>query len=147
MTIHVLDDPLGWVASHPERWFHSGHVNAVELVQSLSADALLSGAHDVVVQQDRDVWVVASSMNWLLVPSVSIPELFVRIVAHAGAGPNSMRGEVLLNAFCPEIVAVVSGATTFMKGAGTVRASADKVLAQDAKLIAAVAFRLPGMNQ
>jgi hypothetical protein len=144
MTIRVHDDAVMWVAAHPERFFHSGGVNAIELVQSLSADALLSGAQDIVVHQDGDIWVVASSTNWLAVPSLTIPDLFGRVVPHPGAGPNSMRSEVLLNAFCSDVVAVTSGSVAFVKGSATVKDSTDKVLAHNAILIAAVAFRLQG---
>jgi hypothetical protein len=142
MSIRVQDDALTWVVAHPERFFHSGQVNEIELVQSVSADALLSGAQDLVVHHDGDIWVVASSANWLAVSGLSVQDLFVRVVPHPGAGPNSMRGEVLLNAFCAEVAAITSGSTMFVKGGGAVRVSADNVLSQRANLITAVAFRL-----
>src|SRR5208283_1760200 len=95
-----LENPVPWARSRPERFFRSGTPNALELAQSVWADATLSGAADVLVHHDDEQWVIAASTNWLIDTNVSPSDLFVRVVPLAAAGPNSMRSELLLNAFC-----------------------------------------------
>lgn len=142
MTLTTLENPVEWVLAHPERYFKTGAANDLELAQSVWLDATLSGASDVIVHREAAVWVIAGSANWLADSKAASPDLFVRIVALPAAGPNSMRSEILLNAFCTEVVAVAAGASVFQKGSGPVQAALDSVLQRWTGLDTAVGFRL-----
>ena len=137
-----MDDPVYWVHSHPERFFKTGVANEIDLAQSIWMDATLSHVPDVLLHHDDKLWVVAGSANWLVENGLLASDLFVRVVPLSVAGPNSMRSEILLNAFCTEVVAVIAGVTVFTKGGGTVSASLGRVLQRWSGLEAAVGFRL-----
>jgi hypothetical protein len=136
-------DPVQWVLTHPERFFKTGKPNELELAQAVWLDATLSGVRDVLVHHENEIWVIAASGNWLTEGALSTPELFARVVPLAPAGPNSMRSEILLNAFCTEVVAVVGTSVSFAKGGGAVRTEADIVM-KHSGLAAAIGFRLRG---
>ena len=142
MTLTTIDDAVEWVLGHPERFFRTGAANEVELAQWVWMDAALSGVPDVLVHHELGVWVVAGSANWLADQKLTVGDLFERVVPLSAGGPNSMRSEILLNAFCSEVVAVVSGAVAFTKGTGSVRAVIDRVLQDWVRLEAAIGFRL-----
>ena len=141
MTMKTIDDPVPWVFAHPELYFKTAKPNELELAQSVWMDATLSGSGDVLVHHDDAVWVVAASTNWLTEESHTALELFERVVPLAAAGPNSVRSEILLNAFCSEVIALVGGTTVFAKGNGTVKSVLDAVVTRWG-LAAAVGFRL-----
>jgi hypothetical protein len=64
------------------------------------------------------------------------------MVTHPAGGPNSLRSEVVLNAFCAEVVAIADGDLVFNKGDGAARSTLEAVLRRWAGLEAGVAFRL-----
>jgi hypothetical protein len=142
MTLKTIDDPVPWVLAHPERYFKAGKPNDLELAQSVWIDATLSGCREVMVHHDGAVWAIAGSANWLREKTLSAPDLFVRVVPLAAAGPNSMRSEILLNAFCTEVVALVGSAVVFDKSASTVRPVLEDLLRRWTGLEAGIAFRL-----
>jgi hypothetical protein len=141
MTVKTMDDPIQWVLAHPERFFKTAKPNGLELAQSVWLDATLSGMRDVLIRHDGDVWVIAASGSWLQEGALTTSDLFARIVPLAAAGPNSMRSEILLSAFCTEVVAVVGTSTAFAKGTGTIRTEVHTLL-QRSGLAAAIGFRL-----
>ena len=142
MTLKTLDDPRPWVLAHPERFFKTGKPNDFELAHGVWLDATLSGCRDVMVHHDGPIWAIAGSANWLTERTLSAPELFVRVVPLGPAGPNSVRNEILLNAFCTEVFALVGGAVVFDKAAGTVRPVLEDLLRRWAGLETGIAFRL-----
>lgn len=142
MTLEMLDDPVQWVLAHPERFFRNRTPNTLELVQSIWMDATLSGVSDVLVHHEDEVWVVAGSANWLIEGNLTGADLFVRVVPVKAGGPNSMRSEILLNAFCAHVVAVVAGSPIFAKGGSNLSAPMDRVLQRWPTLEVAVGFRL-----
>jgi hypothetical protein len=142
MTFRVVENPVEWVRGRPEMYFVAGSPDAFELVRAVWGDAVLSGVSDILVHHDVSAWVVAGSSNWLTDSRVPSAELFSRIVPLAAAGPNSQRSEILLNAFCSEVVAIAAGTEIFCKGTGSVRTLIDDVFRRWRGLETAVAFRL-----
>ncbi|MCA9591440.1 MAG: hypothetical protein KC657_39360 [Myxococcales bacterium] len=142
MTLKPIDDAVSWVLAHPERYFKAGKADDLELAQSVWMDATLWGCRDVIVHHDGAVWAIAGSANWLHEKPLSAPDLFVRVVPLTAAGPNSMRSEILLNAFCTEVVALVGATVVFEKSATTVRPVLDDLLRRWTGLEAGIAFRL-----
>jgi hypothetical protein len=114
MLIETIDDPVSWVASHPERYFKNGTANAFELMRAVWMDAMLSSVPNVLVHQGT-VCVVAGSVNWMVEESFSTKDLFGRITPLSAGGPNSIRSEILLNAFCRDVVAIHEGVVHFTK--------------------------------
>lgn len=141
MTFRTVDDPVQWVRSHPEMYFKTGKPDDFALAQWVWSDAVLSGCRDVIVHHESSVWVVGGSANWLVENALAGADLFHRVVPLARGGPNSMRSEILLNAFCSDVVAVVASTPVFTKGSGSVNAIVDDVLRQWPGLGAAVGFR------
>lgn len=142
MTLKTIDDPVPWVLAHPERFFKTGKPNELELAHGVWLDATLSGCREVMIHRDGPTWAIAGSANWLKEQAVSAPDLFIRVVPLGPAGPNSMRSEILLNAFCTEVVALVGGALVFDKSASTLRSVLEDLLRRWAGLEAGIAFRL-----
>lgn len=141
MTFTTIDDPVEWVRGHPEMYFRTGKPVDLELAQWVWSDAVLSGCEDVLIHHAGSVWVIAASANWLIEKTRSAADLFVHVIPLAAGGPNSMRSEILLNAFCTEVVAVVGPTPAFAKGAGLVRTELDALM-QRSGLAAAIGFRL-----
>ena len=142
MTFRVVENAVEWVRGRPEMYFAAGSPDIFELVRAVWGDAVLSGVADILVHHDVSAWVVAGSSDWLTDGEVQPAELFSRIVPLAAAGPNSQRSEILLNAFCSEVVAISAGTEIFCKGAGSVRTLIDDVFGRWPDLHTAVAFRL-----
>jgi hypothetical protein len=104
MTLKTIDDPVPWVRAHPERFFKTGKPNDLELAHGVWLDATLSGCRDAIVHHDGPIWAIEGSRNWLTEKTLSAPDLFIRGVPLGPEGPNSMRSEIVLNAFCTEVL-------------------------------------------
>jgi hypothetical protein len=142
MTLNVLDDALSWVRSHPERFFAGGRPTEFDLTRMVWTDAVLSGAQQALSLQASPFWVVAASTDWLKDAGVPIEALFAKLLPLAGAGPNSARSEVVLNAFCSEVGAFSQGKVTVVRGGAAIeRVLCDVVTSQNG-LVGAVAYRL-----
>jgi hypothetical protein len=142
MTLQSMNDPVSWVRAHPERYFRSGAPNALELAYGLWSTASVWGARDVLIHSHEETWVVAATANWLVEEQLSGAELFSRIVPQRAAGPNSMRSEVIVNAYCSEVVALVAGELVYFKGSLAPKDEVDRVLRAWSGLQAAIGFRL-----
>jgi hypothetical protein len=136
MTLAILDNSLDWVKTHPERFFSNGAPNEIELIRAVWMDAMLLGADAVLVT------IVAASLNWLTHPLFGPHELFVRLVALPEAGANGVRSEVLLAAFCRDIVACADDAILFEHGDRAIAETVLSVLVANSAMRAAVGFRL-----
>lgn len=139
-----MNDALAWVRLHPERYFVDGMPTAIELARSVWSDAIFCGSSEVVTHYERhsDIWVIAAQAHWLDTDAISAEELFTRIVPLAGAGPNSMRSEIVVNAFCNEVAAFDSSRYVFTKGTGLVKSALNTLLMNWPSLGAGIAFRL-----
>ena len=146
VPMKTLDDPLRWLLLHPERFFRSEMPNGRDLAEWVRADAMLSGSSDVLVHNVDDFWVVAAPTSWLHHNELSPEEMFRRMIPQPTAGPNSMRGEVLLNAFCSDVVATVSGKVVFSKGNVATEELVRRFLRRRPRLEAAIAFRVPSQG-
>jgi hypothetical protein len=105
-------------------------------------DAILSGAQEVLTVHANPFWVVAASTDWLNDARVPLDALFAKLMPLAGAGPNSARSEVVLNAFCFEVGAFSQGKVTVVKGSIAVEQVLHQVISSQSGLIAAIAYRL-----
>jgi hypothetical protein len=142
MTLAILDNSLDWVKTHPERFFSNGAPNEIELIRAVWMDAMLLGADAVLVKRHAGVTIVAASLNWLTHPLFGPHELFVRLVALPEAGASGVRSEVLLAAFCRDIVACADDAILFEHGDRAIAETVLSVLVANSAMRAAVGFRL-----
>jgi hypothetical protein len=137
-----LPAPVEMVRSRPEMYFPPGKRRDIRLAQGVSLDAMLSGCREIVARNEGDVWVIAASANWLRHEAISGPALFERIISLAPVDPNGMRTEIVLNAFCTEVVAVVGSEVVFEKSAVTVKPVLAEVFRKYSELCAGIGFRI-----
>lgn len=142
MPLNVAGDALSWVRSHPERFFAGGVPTEFELARMTWMDAVLSGADQVATIHTDPFWVIAASTDWLMGAGLPIDDLFRRLMPLVGAGPNSARSEVVLNAFCSEIGAVSQGTITIVRGGNRIADVLQRGLASQGGLVAAIAYCL-----
>ncbi|MEW6747706.1 MAG: hypothetical protein AB1486_33670 [Planctomycetota bacterium] len=142
MDINVVDDALSWVVSHPERFFTSGKPTELELLRSVWMDAVLCGATEVATVRKHGHWIVGASADWLGQTDIAPSELFTRLVPLPQAGPNSVRSEILLRAFCSEVGAVSKGRFLTIKGGKEVEGLLTQFFSEHQTLRGAVAFQL-----
>ena len=120
MAFNVIDDAVSWVRNHAERFFITGKPNEFELVRSVWMDAILCDAKYVVTVHRDGFWIVGASTDWLEQAQVSVEDLFTKLLPLPAAGPNSVRSEVLLNAFCADVWAASTEQVQHVKGAGEI---------------------------
>jgi len=105
--IQVLDDPIGLIRKKPGMFTRSIPVSGIELATNIVSEALLltKGKGRVTTFCTDTWWVVASDVDWIANESEHpIQDIFSRILPLPQAGPNSMRGEVLLTAFARDVI-------------------------------------------
>ncbi len=82
-------------------------VSGVELATNIVSEALLltEGKGRVTTFVTDTWWVVASDVDWIAnEPDYLVEDVFSHSIPLPQAGPNSMRGEVLLKAFARDVV-------------------------------------------
>ncbi len=86
-------------------------------VERILGDAPYASASECAVWRLNEWWTIASTTDWLAGhPDCTPEEMFHRIVAMPEAGQNTMRGEVLLTAFMPQVVTATPAACTVISG-------------------------------
>lgn len=105
MTVKIVD-ALEWVRSRPQQFFKQGKPDPVHLLVYLMADVVELGKGECVIRNFHHWWIIGSDVDWLASVPCAIPELFRRVVPAPQHGEHSMRGEVLLGAFCSDVSVV-----------------------------------------
>ncbi|MBI3971022.1 MAG: hypothetical protein HY332_07005 [Chloroflexi bacterium] len=118
-------------------FFRSGRFSPEAAAVELVGEALLCDVLDVTVERLGDWWIVSSSQDWL--SAADVEKVFRRIVPFPEAGPNSMRAEVLLAAFCRDVVTQGSGRRLAI--AGSPDAALTALFERTCRQGRAVAFR------
>ncbi len=106
-AVQVLDDPIGFIRKKPGMFTRSSPVSGVELATNIVSEALLliKGKGRVTTFLTDTWWVVASDIDWIANESEHpVEDVFSHILPLPQAGPNSMRGEVLLTAFARDVI-------------------------------------------
>jgi hypothetical protein len=113
--IFIMNEPLEFIKQRPKMFLRN--ISGVELAMAVVAGACLMTEKPVTVRHKEPWWLVGSEMDWLgSQPGVSIQDFFSRIIPFPEAGPNSMRGEILLAAFAADIVVHGKPDTCVVKG-------------------------------
>jgi hypothetical protein len=100
--LRVLDDPLDWIRARPGMFFTQGVFSPEAAASEIVGEALVCQVTEVTVTRLADWWIISGAQDWL--PSGAAETPFRRIVPFPEAGANSMRAEVLLTAFCRDVV-------------------------------------------
>ena len=138
MTVKLVD-AFEWVRSRPQQFFGRDRPDAVHLLAYLMADVVELGKGECLIRRSGPWWIIGSDFDWLTNVSCAVSELFRRVVPAPQHGEHSMRGEVLVGAFCPDISVV--GADGLVRIAGNEPEEA--VLLKTAGMKRAIVFRLP----
>jgi hypothetical protein len=138
MTVEIID-ALEWVRSRPRQFFGRDRPDPVHLLAYLMADVVELGNGECLIRKSGRWWIIGSDFNWLANASCAIPELFRRVVPAPQHGEHSMRGEVLLGAFCSDISVIGTDGVTRVLGDEPEEATLLKV----AGVRHAIMFRLP----
>lgn len=99
-----LPDPLTHVRSHPEMYLPAGRLEPSDFAARIAADALACGAGRTLAVHHDTWWAVAADIDWLAGGAPAVADLFRRVIPLPQAGPNSMRGEILLGAFADDVI-------------------------------------------
>ncbi len=103
--LEIIDDPRPWIRDHPERFLGRRTPDGYLLAGNLATDALLLTGAPVTLARAGDWWLVACQVDWMSMGDGDPAEYFRRVVPlPPEAGPNSLRTEVLLGAFCEVVV-------------------------------------------
>ena len=118
-------------------------VSGAELAANIVGDALLLTSGHVTAFRNAAWWVIASDIDWIAIQSSSsVEDLFSRIVPLPQAGPNSMRGEVLLVAFARDVVTQSENSRHVVKGDISMHDQVWEILNSDPTWKRLIAFRL-----
>lgn len=110
--ITILDDHIHLIRSHPEMYLRVQPTQAVELAQWLVGNiALLEPKAEItLVRHKHDWWLIGSDVDWLVGDERALEdrlEVFNKITPFPEAGVNSMRCEILLKAFCSDLITLM----------------------------------------
>ncbi|MDH3605151.1 MAG: hypothetical protein OEU26_36610 [Candidatus Tectomicrobia bacterium] len=113
----AMDNSVDYVRRNRRKFLQAEQVEPIELTERLLGDALYAGASECTVLRHKDWWIIISSTDWLDGHDVYSPEdIFQHIVPMPEAGPNAMRGEVLLMAFAQKVVTATPTACRVISG-------------------------------
>jgi hypothetical protein len=137
MTIAAVNG-LEWVRSRPQQFFGRDKPDAVHLLAYVMADVVELARGECQIRRLDTWWIIGSDVDWLADATCSITELFSRVVPAPQHGEHSMRGEVLVGAFCSDITVVGLDGVTRIIGEEPQAAALHKA----AGLKRAIVFRL-----
>jgi hypothetical protein len=141
--VQILDDPIGFIRKRPGMFVRSQPVSGAELAANIVGDALLLTSGHVTAFRKAAWWVIASDIDWIASQSSpSVEDYFSRIVPLPQAGPNSMRGEVLLVAFARDVVSQGEDGRHVVTGDISMHDEVWDILNSDPKWKRVIAFRL-----
>lgn len=129
------------ILSRPEMYVPKGEVSAEHLVGRIVADILVSQDRVATALRHGDWRVVASAWDWIGEKDPArLMDYFKNIVPFPEAGQNAMHAEVLLTAFCKDVITSDGSTTSIIKGESDERVTA--LLNQHRGWSRAIAFRL-----
>jgi len=101
--LQIFDDAVAWAKRSKHMPFPNGRVDAMSLLAYVMADVIVLGRGECRIARRRGWSIVSSDVDWLVHPSLSIDQLFTRIVAAREHGANSLRAELVVNAFAADV--------------------------------------------
>ena len=117
-----------------------------ELTYHLICDVLHLHTHsECTVARSGEWWLVYGSMDWLKHDTLTVSELFTRIVPALEQGVNSMRGEIIVAAFAADIGTYDGISWTTIQG-GNIPESIQQCLASMDAIQRAVVFRVDSLT-
>jgi len=119
MELKKLNSAISYVRKNSKNFLRTGKVDLNELATNVLYDALALGAETGGVCKLGEWWIVYADFDWLVTEDEkTITTMFNSIVALPEAGPNSCRSEVLLNAFCENVIVFGSDDNEIIRGVG-----------------------------
>jgi hypothetical protein len=114
--MEIFDNPIEWIKSRPEMFLWQQN-RGLQLLTNILGDALLLTDGHITALKKNEWWIAGSAVDWLSADSnYSTKELFARMIPMPEAGQNSIRGEVLLTAFAKDVVTIINGQLSLIKG-------------------------------
>jgi hypothetical protein len=105
--LRILDDAVLHIRENRTQYLRGADRPSGEYLSEAIASTLIwLGATPFTVRVERGWWIITSEIDWLRASDGIDLSVFSRIVPLPKAGPNSMRGEVLLSAFADAVLTV-----------------------------------------
>lgn len=113
----TVRDPIETVRAMESRFFRGGSFDLHQLIALVVEEVLCCGAEDVEVWRSGGWWAIGSTYDWLVDDGADVAaRSFERIQSYRQGGPNSMRSEVLVAAFCRDVATFATSGATIVKG-------------------------------
>ncbi len=135
-------DSIEFIRRHPENYLGGNKLSPENLIGMLVSDILTLLKKDclVIAHREEDWWLVSSECDWIQQYEDNIDYYFTNIVPFPEACQNSFHSEVLLTAFCENVVTFTKLHTQVIKGTATL--DIDKILTKNSNWSRCVAFKM-----
>lgn len=115
MVLKEINNAGQYVRQNPKVFFRTGVPSSAECAIQLAGDALIEGGRNVGILRHDCWWIVGADQDWLVHPHMSAEELFEKLVPFPKAGDNSVRSEILVGVFAPDLVIFLDGVGTSLR--------------------------------
>lgn len=110
MPEFVVLPVLESIRSRPTMYLPSGQLSVWPLVSMVTDDAANFSKCHISIAVDHPFVLITSDVDWMVATSLSIDELFSRIIPRRIVGvPNLHRAEVIIRAFTAAVLTVGEG--------------------------------------
>lgn len=111
-------DSIENIRRRPDMFLPFGQLSAASLLSCIATEALILAETSVRCERRGDWWIAMSEFDWLSTNSITHPiQYFQSTVPFPQAGQNSHFGEIVLAAYCPNLVTVGAGEFLLIRGA------------------------------
>lgn len=101
----IITDPVGFIRNRPDLFLPEGRVSGEILALRLISDILIQPYRLAMALRADEWWVVASNEDWMLCSSnATHRDPFTHVIAFVEAGPNSLHTEILITAYCKDVI-------------------------------------------
>lgn len=118
----LAGDVCDYIRLNPKMYLPEGNGSTEEkLITLLVSDCLSLGAEKVEITRNSHWCAVSSNIDWLKSTSRhwdTIDALFGKVFPLLEAGPNSIRHEVVVKAFCSDVLTAADGNVNVIKNSG-----------------------------
>ncbi len=114
-----IADALEFIRKRPEMFTANGVPTPAFIAHGIAGDAIVLGATSVRVFSHCDWWVVSADIDWLVSPCrcpAPPREAFFRMLAFPELAVNSIRHEILANAYASSVVSISKSDRFIVKG-------------------------------
>lgn len=110
-------DPMEFLKKNKDMFFQYQDSICYEIISKVLMDAISEGAYPLQVSIRNEFYVIASNKNWLNVfDEMNVKWLFSNLIPNKKLGQNSIRSEVILNAYMNTVVFICNNDIFVIKG-------------------------------